>query len=92
MGLKAKVTVVMMVEGERKTFEPGNPLPDMNKHDVEALKAMGAIEDEADVAAESKAAAVAKKATATEFAEAKKTVKAAQESIAPAEPLDPPAP
>lgn len=91
MGLIAKVTVVAMVDGERKEFPPGETLPELPVHDVETLKAMGAIEDTAETEKTAKANAAAEKAAGKEFAEAKKKVKAAQESIAPPPPAEPPA-
>jgi len=89
MGLIAKVTVVTMVDGQRKEFQPGEELPGLAAHDVDSLKAMGAIEDTAETEKSAKAAAAAEKASAREFEAARKKVKAAQESIAPAEPNDP---
>lgn len=80
MGLIAKVTVVAMVDGERKEFAPGDPLPDMHKHDIEALKKMGAIEDPADTDAALKAAKAAEKKAGAEFNAARKAVQSAEES------------
>ena len=89
MGLIAKVNVVAMVAGGRKEFQPGEALPELPAHDVESLKAMGAIEDTAEAEKSAKAAAAAEKAAGKEFAEARKKVMAAQESIAPAAPDSP---
>jgi len=91
MGLIAKVTVVAMVGAVRTEFQPGEELPELPAHDVEALKAMGAIEDTAETEKATKAAAAAEKVAGKEFAEAKKKVKAAQDSIAPPAPTEPPA-
>lgn len=91
MGLIAKVTVVAMVGAVRKEFQPGEELPELPAHDVEALKAMGAIEDTAETEKAAKADAATRKALGKEFDEARKKVKAAQESIAPPAPTKPPA-
>lgn len=85
MGLIAKVVVVTMVDGQRKEFQPGEELPELAPHDVEALKQMGAIEDTAETEKATKADAAAEKVAGKEFAEAKKKVKAEQASIAPPE-------
>jgi len=90
MGLIAKVTVVAMVAGVRKEFQPGEELPELAPHDVESLKAMGAIEDAGETARADKAAAQAEKAAGKEFAEARRKVKAEQDSLAPAVPEDTP--
>lgn len=80
MALIAKVTVITMVDGERKEFAPGEPLPEMHPHDVAALKAMGSIEDEADTAAALKAEKAAEKKSTAEFNAARKAVQSAEES------------
>ncbi len=85
MGLIAKVVVVAMVGDQRKEFQPGDALPELPPHDVEALKQMGAIEDTAETEKATKADAAAAKAAGKEFAEARKKVKAEQDSIAPPE-------
>ena len=76
MALIAKVTVLTMVGGARKEFQPGEELPDLAPHDVASLLAMGAIEDTAETARADKARATADKATAKEFANAKAAVAA----------------
>lgn len=91
MGLIAKVTVVAMVGGVRTEFAPGAELPELPEHDVKALKAMDAIEDTAETAKSAKAAAAAEKAAGKAFAEARKEVQLAQDSIAPIKPPAPPA-
>lgn len=80
MGLIAKVTVVTMVEGQRKEFQPGEELPKLHGHDVASLKAMGAIEDTAETDKADKAAKAAEKKAAKEFEEARKAVQAAEAS------------
>lgn len=80
MGLIAKVTVVAMVAGQRKEFQPGEVLPELHEHDVASLKAMGAIEDTAETEAAGKAAKAAEKKAAKEFDEARKAVRAAEAS------------
>lgn len=80
MSLIAKVLVVAMVDGERREFQPGESLPDLHAHDVASLKAMGAIEDTADAAAEQKEKKVAEKESAAEFEAARKAVQSAAAS------------
>jgi len=43
-GYLAKVRVLAVVDGERREFAPGEPLPDLDARDVEQLVAMQAIE------------------------------------------------
>lgn len=80
MSLKALVQVDVMVDGERKSFFPGDPLPELHPHDVAQLKAMHAVEDEADTAAAEKKAKADERAAAKKFAEARKAVLGAEES------------
>lgn len=80
MALIALVQVDVMVDGERKSFPPGETLPDLHPHDVAQLKQMGAIEDTVDVAAEAKKALAAEKAAGKEFAAARAAVLAAKDS------------
>lgn len=82
MALIAKVTVLAAVNGVRTEFLPGATLPELSPHDVEALKAMGAIEDTGEADKAAKAAAAADKAAGKEFADAKKRVQAEQASLA----------
>jgi hypothetical protein len=82
MALIAKVTVLAAVNGVRTEFAPGATLPELSPHDVEALKAMGAIEDTAESDKAAKAAAAADKAAGKEFAEARRKVQAEQASLA----------
>jgi len=84
MGLIAKVAVLTMVDGQRKEFQPGEELPELAPHDVEALKQMGAIEDTAETAKADKARKAEEKAAAKEFDTARAAVAAEQASIAPA--------
>lgn len=82
MGLKALVTVVTMVDGERREFAPGEDLPELHEHDRAALLASGAIEDTEATAAGKKAAAAAEKKAGKEFAAARAAVQSAEESTA----------
>jgi hypothetical protein len=92
MALKALVVVVAMVDGERREFAPGEVLPELHPHDVAQLKAMGAIEDDGEVAAAEKSAAAEQKKLAKEFEAVKKARTAAKESaqapvVVPTEPV-----
>jgi len=80
MGLIAKVTVVTMVDGQRREFQPGEQLPALHAHDVASLKAMGAIEDTGETEKAAKVSAAAAKKAAKEFEDARKLVHAADES------------
>jgi competence protein ComEA len=40
----AVVSVLVVIDGERTTIEPGQPLPELSAKDVEALRGMGSIE------------------------------------------------
>lgn len=80
MGLIAKVTVVTMVDGQRKEFQPGEQLPALHDHDVASLKAMGAIEDTGETEKAAKVSAAAAKKAAKEFEDARKAVQSAEAS------------
>lgn len=82
MTLKALVQVDAMVDGVRKSFAPGETLPDLHPHDVTQLKAMGAVEDTVETAAEAKKALAAEKDAGKDFAKARANVLAAEESTA----------
>lgn len=82
MALIAKVNVLAGVNGVRTEFAPGATLPELSPHDVEALKACGAIEDTGETEKAAKAAAAADKAAGREFAEARKRVQDEQASLA----------
>lgn len=82
MALIALVQVDVMVDGERKSFPPGETLPDLHPHDVAQLKQMGAIEDTVETAAEAKKAKAAEQAAGKEFAAARESVLAAEASTA----------
>lgn len=81
-GYIAKVLVTCYVDGQRTDVQPGEPVPDLPKHDVEQLLKIGAISDPEVEAAEEKAAERQAKAASKPFAEAKAAVKAADASIA----------
>lgn len=87
MALKALVTVVTMVDGVRKEFQPGEELPELHAHDKAALLAAGAIEDTAEAERSARAKAAAEKKAGKEFAAAKAAVQAANESVA-VDPVD----
>ena len=80
MNLIAKVTVVAMVDGERREFQRGGAHRDLHEHDVTSLKSMGAIEDPADAAAAQKEKKAAEKESAAEFEAARKAVQSASAS------------
>ena len=80
MALIAKVVVVAMVDGQRKTFNPGETLPDMHRHDAAQLIVMGSAEDTEATAAAEKAAQREAKAAAKPLAEAKAARAAAKAS------------
>jgi competence protein ComEA len=40
----AVVSVLVVIDGERTTIEPGQPLPELPAKDIEALRGMGSIE------------------------------------------------
>lgn len=84
MKLIAIVTVLALVDGQRKEIQPGEPIPDMHPSDVKYLKDNGCIYDEDEKLAAEKAAAKDEKQAGKEFTEARKAVQAAQEAIAPA--------
>lgn len=76
----AVVTVTCHIDGQRVDVQPGEPLPELSKHDVEQLLAMKAIRDpEADAAAE-KAAAGAARAAQAEFKAARRAAEAEADS------------
>lgn len=83
MALIAKVNVLAGVNGVRTEFAPGDTLPELSPHDVEALMAMGAIADTGETEKAAKAAAAADKAAGKEYAEARRKVQAEQASLTP---------
>lgn len=81
MALIALVTVVAMVDGQRREFQPGDDVTEeLHPHDIEQLKKVGAIEDTGETNAAAKAAAAQQMALAAEFAEVKSAQAAAAES------------
>ena len=80
--LIALVATAVMVNGERTVIQPGEELPDLNKHDAAELVASGAAEDLAKTKADEKAAAADAAAAAAEFEAARAAVRAANASTA----------
>lgn len=79
----AAVMVTCHIDGERVTVEPGEPLPELSKHDIEQLLAMKAIRDpDADADAE-RTAARAEKAAQAPFKAARSAVAAEADSTKP---------
>lgn len=78
--LIAMVATAVMVEGVRTIIQPGEPLPDLGKHDNEALVASGAAEDSAATAAAKKEAAKAEAEAAAEIEAARERVRAEKAS------------
>lgn len=77
----ALVHVALIVDGERKLFQPGEELPALSKHDEQALLTSQSIQDPKDVASAEKNAAAEQRAGDRAFEEARKQVKAADASI-----------
>ena len=82
--LIAQVHTKVMVDGEPQIIQPGAVLPEMAQHDQRALEASGAAKDEAAQAQADKAADKEKAAEAATFAEARRTVRQAEQSTEPA--------
>lgn len=70
--LIALVATAVIVGGERTVIQPGEPLPDLGKHDERELLQSGAIERQADKDAIAKADAAAVAAAEADFAAARK--------------------
>ena len=80
--LIALVATAVMVNGERTVIQPGEELPDLNKHDAKALVDSGVAEDSAATAAAEKAAKKEADAAAAEIEAARQRVKGEAESTA----------
>lgn len=78
--LIALVATAVMVDGVRTVIQPGEELPELNKHDAAELVASGAAEDPARTQAANRAAAKAEQKAAAEFDAARARVQAATES------------
>lgn len=78
--LIALVATAVMVNGERTLIQPGEELPDLNKHDQAELVAAGAARDPARSKKDQEDAAAAAAASAAEFETARAAVQAAQAS------------
>ena len=70
--LIALVATAVLVDGVRTVIQPGEPLPEISKHDERELLQSGAAQHTADQAALDKADAAAVAAAEAEFAEARK--------------------
>lgn len=82
--LIAMVATAVMVDGVRTVIQPGEELPDLNKHDAAALVASGAAEDTAETAAAKKQEAKDVAEAAAEIEAARKRVQTEAASIKPA--------
>lgn len=80
--LIAMVATAVMVDGVRTVIQPGEELPELNKHDSTELVASGAAEDPAVTAAAKKADAKDAADAAAEIEAARKRVQAEQASTA----------
>lgn len=80
--LIAMVATAVMVNGVRTVIQPGEELPELNKHDAAELVASGAAEDTAATAAAKKADAKDAADAAAEIEAARKRVQAEQASTA----------
>jgi hypothetical protein len=78
--LIAMVATAVMLDGKRTIIQPGEALPDLGKHDNEALVASGAAEDSAATAAADKEAAKAEAEAAAEIEAARERVRAEKAS------------
>ena len=83
MKLIAIVSVMTLVAGVRTEIPPGEEVTGLHPVDVEELKRIGSIVDEDEELAKQKAADKAERAAGREFANARKALQAADESIAP---------
>lgn len=80
--LIALVATAVMVGGVRTIIEPGQPLPELSRHDARALTESGAAQDQAASAAQAQASAGAAQAAEADFAAAR--LRALDESAASA--------
>lgn len=80
----ALVNVALIVNGERVNFKPGDTLPTLPQHDVEALTASKSIKDSADESNAARASASEQRKGDQEFQEARSRVLAETESTAAA--------
>ena len=80
--LIALVATAVMVDGVRTVIQPGEELPELNKHDASELVASGAAEDTAKTKAAERQAAAEAAAAAKEFEAARAAVQAAAASTA----------
>lgn len=80
--LIAMVATAVMVDGVRTVIQPGEELPELNKHDAKELVESGAAQDSAATAAAEKAAKKDADAAAAEIEAARQRVRAEAESTA----------
>jgi hypothetical protein len=81
--LIALVAVVTMIDGQRKTFEPGEQVTGLHKADEDALIACGSLEDRSASEKDAKAAEREQAKAEAEFQAAREAVQAQQATIAP---------
>jgi len=89
--LIALVATAVVIGGERTIIQPGEPLPDLGKHDERELLRSGAAEDPADTLAQASAEAGAAAAAEADFAAARKRQKEEAAALTGAKPKAPPA-
>lgn len=83
--LIALVATAVVVDGERKIIQPGQPLPELSPHDARELLHSGAAQDPGTVAkAEEKTRRAQTQANA-DFAAARKAVRQAKDSTSAAD-------
>lgn len=80
--LIALVATAVVIDGKRTVIQPGEPLPELSKHDARELKDSGAARDEADEAARAKEDEKAVRAAEADFAAARKRVEDEQAAAA----------
>lgn len=83
--LIALVATAVMVGGERTTIQPGEPLPELSRHDERALTDAQAAQDPAKKAAEDTATERAVRRAEADFAAARKRTQEEEESRAAAD-------
>jgi len=82
----ALVAVAMMVAGERKVFQPGEKLPELNAHDEAALLASKSIKDPDQEARAEDIAGLRAELVAREFQDERQRVQAERASAQAADP------
>lgn len=82
--LIALVATAVVIDGKRTVIQPGEPLPELSKHDERELKDSGAARDAADDAARAKEEEKAVQAAEADFAAARKRIEEEQAAAAAA--------